>query len=137
MKEWFQKGVLTPNSLSQLNLGSVHLVKIQASSKCIKYCIIQVNPFSHLSRGTRRTRLYICPSQSGQRTSAENKNIVSAGPSQSGRPSCINTMVARICRPHVGRLLHKQCVGRCDLVIGPADIFSHKRDLFFVNHACG
>ena len=30
------KGGLTPNSLSQLNLGSVHLVKIQASSKCIR-----------------------------------------------------------------------------------------------------
>ena len=97
--------------------------------------------YPHLSvicfRMTRRTRFYICPSPSVQRTPAENKNIVPAGPSQSGRPSCVNTMVARICRPHVGHLLHKQCVGRCDLVTGPADIFSHKRDLFFVNHACG
>ena len=86
---------------------------------------------------TRRTRFYICPSPSGQWTPAEDKNIVPARPSQSGQPSCVNTMVARICRPHVGWLLHIQCVGRCDLVIGPADIFSHKRDLQKINHTCG
>ena len=70
-----------------------------------------LNPFSHLSRITRRTRFYICPSLSGQRTPAENKNIVSAEPSQSSRPNCINNMLAQICKLHVSRLLHKQCVG--------------------------
>jgi hypothetical protein len=79
---------------------------------------------------TQRTRFYICWLPSGQQTPAENKNIMSARPSQLGRPSCINTIMA-------SWLLHKQCVGRCDLVISPADIFSHKHDLQKINHTCG
>jgi uncharacterized membrane protein YGL010W len=49
----------------------------------------------------------------------------------------VTAVSAEICKVHVSQLLHKQCIGQDDLIISPADIFSHKCDLFFVNHACG
>ena len=63
--------------------------------------------------------------------------LVSAGQSQLCRPSYTNNMAAKILKVHVSWLLRKQCVSQGDLIISPADIFSHKCDLQKINHTCG
>ena len=95
------------------------------------------NPFSHFAPIMCNTWFYISPCLVCQWMSADKylHQVSQAVTNQMGQAAQM-TWWPRWVKLHVSQLFHKQSVGWCYLVIGPAGMLSHKCDLQRINHAC-